>query len=444
MATMTSPSARPGPSAGPAGTPARQAGSLLPALLGGVPLGIAAVELVLRTPLAESVAGRYLRHPVQWAVVVMFCCAVSALAAKLWQYLRERAACARTRLPAWDGKPAPVAEAGQLLAALNQLPAWVRRSSVARRAVAVLDFLCRRGTTAELDDHLRALADADADALDNSYGLVRFITWAVPILGFLGTVLGITAAIAGVTPDKLEHDITSVTDGLAEAFDTTALALGFTMVAMFLTYVVNRLEQGVLERIDRFIDHHLAHRFARAGGSGGAVPEAVVGALEDLVRRQADLWARTVEEVANRRADEDKRQQERLAAALDTALERTLEAHAGRVADLQRQATERGAALVEQIAGLAAAVRQTGQEQQAALARVAEGVMAQAKVLGQLQAGERQLLKLEEALAQNLAVLENAQTLEQAVHSLTAAAHLLTARAAPDARPSRLGPRPAA
>src|SRR5690242_13804671 len=115
MANMTSPSAKPGSTTGPVGSPSRQAGSLLPALFGGVPLGIAAVQLVRLTPLADGVAGRYLRHPVQWAVVVMFCCAVSALMAKLWQHLWERAACGRIRLPAWDGKPAPVSEAGKLL-----------------------------------------------------------------------------------------------------------------------------------------------------------------------------------------------------------------------------------------------------------------------------------------------------------------------------------------
>src|SRR5438270_597962 len=82
------------------------------------------------------------------------------------------------------------------------------------------------------------LADADAEGLETSYGLVKIITWAIPILGFLGTVLGITKAIAGVNPEVLEKNLNSVTDGLAEAFDTTASALALTMVVMFFSFVV--------------------------------------------------------------------------------------------------------------------------------------------------------------------------------------------------------------
>ncbi|MEI2659369.1 MAG: MotA/TolQ/ExbB proton channel family protein [Bifidobacterium adolescentis] len=56
--------------------------------------------------------------------------------------------------------------------------------------------------------------------------LIRTITWAVPILGFLGTVIGITMAIANITPDQLESSLGEVTAGLAVAFDTTASVTG--------------------------------------------------------------------------------------------------------------------------------------------------------------------------------------------------------------------------
>src|SRR5207253_5685714 len=124
---------------------------------------------------------------------------------------------------------------------------------------------CKRGSANELDDQMRALTDNDTVALEQSYSLIRFITWAIPILGFLGTVLGITGAIANVSPEQLEHDLQSVTNGLALAFDTTALALGLTMVTMFLSYLVDRGEQGVLVAVDEFADRQLAHRFERAG-----------------------------------------------------------------------------------------------------------------------------------------------------------------------------------
>jgi biopolymer transport protein ExbB/TolQ len=428
--------------------PQRRFNSLIPALFFGLPLGLGVLyALDLALP-ADAVARRYLQHPAERVEVVMFFCALAALASKLLQQVRERLTCRRTLLPAWDGCPVPVAGAVTLLAALQRLPRHVQNTVLGRRLLASLDFLGRRGATPEFDDQLRCLSDNDSVALENSYGLIRFITWAVPILGFLGTVLGITKAIAGVTPERLENDLSSVTDGLAEAFDTTALALALTMLTMALSFIVERLEQGVLEIVDQFIDAQIAHRFERTAPEAGGVLDVVrtnsqllVGATEQVVQRQADLWAKTLQEVVYRRVEEEKRQQEQFTAALQTALERTLEGHAQQMAALQQHSVEGTGRLLERMHALANAVRDTGREQQAALVRVAEAVAAQAKELAQLQAGEEQLLRLQETLNKNLQALTTAETLEGAVHSLTAAVHLLSARSHTEPRALRLPPR---
>ena len=62
----------------------------------------------------------------------------------------------------------------------------------------------RAGNANDLDDQLATLADNDAIALDASYAQTRFMIWAMPILGFLGTVLGITDAIANISPEQME------------------------------------------------------------------------------------------------------------------------------------------------------------------------------------------------------------------------------------------------
>ena len=83
------------------------------------------------------------------------------------------------------------------------------------------------------------------------------------------------------------------------------------------------------------------------------------------------------------------------------------------------------------MSALAAAVRDTGRDQQAALSRVADGVVAQASGLMRLQENEKHLLQLQAVLQQNLNALAGAGAFEQAVHSLSAAIHLLTGRVAP-------------
>jgi biopolymer transport protein ExbB/TolQ len=380
----------------------------------------------------------------------MFCGAFAALGVKLLGSLSERRACRTAVLPNWDGRTLAVSEAGKLLAGLQQLPRRLQQSRIVRRTTAVLDFLCRRGSAAELDDHLRSLADADALALEGSYALIRFITWAIPILGFLGTVLGITQSIFGITPEKLENSLSEVTDGLALAFDATALALGLTMFTMFLSFVVERAEQAVLDTVDRYAERELAHRFERPATIGTGFTDALQQqsavlsrTVEQLVERQTALWAQAIREADQRRHDAEQRLHERLTTALETALQRTLETHGRRLALLDQEVLASSAQLTERLATLASAVRETAREQREALVGVTHEIGALLEGLTRLRDDGRQLQRLEETLNHNLAALAGASTFEQALHSLTAAVHMLTARAAAaPGNASRLGARP--
>lgn len=429
----------------------QRANSTRAALVIGMPLGGCVLVLVQMGVFQSPLVERYLSHWVEWAEVVLFCCALIALGSKFLQAWGERRVARSGVLPPWDGQTAPVSEAGVLLAGVEGLPRRLASTWLAGRVRAVLEFVRSRNSTAELDDQMRSLADADAAAMDGSYSLLRFICWAIPILGFLGTVLGITEAVAGVTPEILEQSLDKVTGGLAVAFDTTALALGLTMILMFLSFLTERLEGSVLEAVDAYIDRELAHRFERLAGEGGQHTEAVrhdiqamLRATEQLVQKQADIWARTFRETETLREKAERQQQERITTALEAALQRTLQSHAQQLAAQERQAVERGTELLQQLTAMAEVVRATGHEQREALTEVASGIVAQADVLGRLQDGDRQLLHLQDLLNQNLSAIAGVGTFEQAVHSLNAAVHMLSAVAvqAPSARMA--GRRPSA
>src|SRR5262249_35231241 len=185
---------------------------------------------------------------------------------------------ARLALPSWNGEPIAASEVTQLQQSLSLGSDRLLNTFLGRRVANILNFVASRNSANDLDDQMRTLADNDAIALDGSYALMRFIIWAMPILGFLGTVLGITAAIAGIDPEQLEKGgAGAVTEGLTQAFDATALALGLTLVAMFFNSMVEKLEQSVLERVDEYVDKELAHRFQRSSLTttvGGAITAA--------------------------------------------------------------------------------------------------------------------------------------------------------------------------
>jgi hypothetical protein len=154
----------------------------------------------------------------------------------------------------------------------------------------------------------------------------------------------------------------------------------------------------------------------------------LLDATGQLVQRQAEVWARALTENERRLNEASARQQEQMAGALEAAIKGTLQTHSQLLATMEKQAIEQSARLFEQLGTLSSVVRDYGNDQHAALMRAGESLAAQVAALGGLQQGEQHLLQLQAGLQQNLAALAGAGTFEQAVHSLTAAIHLLTAR----------------
>lgn len=413
----------------------RRSGTILAAFILGLPMAAGILAAVEYAP-PEFILKRYLSHPVEQVEVVLFCCALGTLFAKLRQSMVERRACSHGLLGRWDGKAVPVDDATKLLAALDRTPRRLHNTFLFQRIAAILEFLVQRRSTVELDDHLRTLTDTDGITLDASYSLTRFITWAIPILGFLGTVLGITGAIANVSPESLESQgIKSVTNGLALAFDATALALSLTMITMFLSFLVERSENGVLEKVDRLVDRQLAHRFLRTVADSAPViaamesqTQSMLAATLQLVQQQAELWAKSMAEIERKTAEAQTSQTERLAAALDTALDRTLKIHAQRLAGMEQQFLAQSIKIFDQMGQVSVAVRSAGQEQLVALERVAKVFAAQVQSLQQVQQGEKHLVQLQTVLQQNLNSIAGTGAFERTLHTLNAAIHLLTAR----------------
>ncbi len=381
---------------------------------------------------ADSLLVRYCcAHPVEYIEVGMFLWGMLALAAKWWELRRQRRALRAGLLPAWDGRRVPASEARAHQTHLDRLPRGLQRSVAGQRVHGALDFVSKRGSAEGLDEHLRNQADADADAADGSYALIRFITWAIPILGFLGTVLGITAAIAFVTPEQLAKSITGVTDGLALAFDTTAIALGFSMALMFFTFVLDRGEQGLLAAVDGYVDRELAHRFERPAGEHGAVAEvvrqnsqALLQTTERLVERQAEVWARSLNELRTKAESTQKEQQQQLTVALRNLLEQTVQAHERRLAAAEKQVHDRTTQVLQHFDRLGQTLRETT----AALQQQSKQLAQQAAGFQPILEAEQQVLRLQATMQQNLQQLAQGGAFQQAVHSLTAAIHLLTAR----------------
>ncbi len=115
---------------------------------------------------------------------------------------------------------------------------------------AMLAALHRFHATSSIQDAANAVkerAELVGDRLDSSLSLVRYIAWAIPAIGFIGTVRGIGLALS-FAQDAIKGDIGPVTDALGLAFNSTLVALVISMVLMYIMHIVqSRQEAFVIE-----------------------------------------------------------------------------------------------------------------------------------------------------------------------------------------------------
>ncbi len=357
--------------------------------------------LVHYGPLGLPLVKRYFAgHPVEYIETIIFAVGLAALTIKLFDTFAQRAALGDSPLGPAAETLRPMARTSQLavkasqpaeqcdalLTRLDRLPERRWGEYYISRLRAALEHVRHRGSADSLGDELKYLSDVDAARVHSGHGLFRVIVWSIPILGFLGTVIGITMALNSVDLSAPDESMFEVLNGLGLKFDTTALALSLAMVLMFVHYYVEQLENRLLEDVDRRVQDDLADRFAVVpGGADGQIvamqrmTEMMLQASETSARRQAELWRDSVESAAEQWS-------------------KMAEAAGGRV--------------------------------QAAMSAATGELSRQAEVLQRAVEAAGEVARLEDALNRNLASLAGAKHFQQTVLSLAAAVNMLSARLA--------------
>jgi biopolymer transport protein ExbB/TolQ len=131
-------------------------------------------------------------------------------------------------------------------AAVDRDPRW-RGRLLPECMLAALHRFHATNSIQDAANAIKERADLAADRLDSSLSLVRYISWAIPAVGFIGTVRGIGLALA-FAEDAIKGDITPVIEALGLAFNSTLVALLISMGLMYLMHIVqSRQEAFVLD-----------------------------------------------------------------------------------------------------------------------------------------------------------------------------------------------------
>ena len=132
------------------------------------------------------------------------------------------------------------------------------RALVGKRLLRLLGVWNNTGSSFQLE---RA-ADSDVElyelSMTSSFSLPKVLLWAIPLMGFIGTVIGMSQAVGSFDSvlsnadnvDGLKNGLVKVTGGLGTAFDTTYLALILSVVLAFPLNVLERNEDRLLNQID--------------------------------------------------------------------------------------------------------------------------------------------------------------------------------------------------
>ena len=137
-----------------------------------------------------------------------------------------------------------------------------------RRIYVALANLRNMGNISDVDKVLGTQADNDDATVDTSYTILRGFVWAIPVLGFIGTVLGLSVALGSFGDvlsnagemSELKTALQSVTGGLSTAFETTLEGLVSALCIQMLMTGMQRKEEQFLDACRDYCQRNIVGR----------------------------------------------------------------------------------------------------------------------------------------------------------------------------------------
>lgn len=194
---------------------------------------------------------------VNYAEVFLFVWGIVILIMKWKKAKRQRQAMLLDIVPNKLGTEINSNTISEFIDHIYKLPNRLRDSLMVNRIRKGMELFEKRNNNGEVATFLNSQSDIDANRISGSYTLLKVFLWAIPILGFIGTVQGLSLAVgslsAGSTdPEALKASINNLTSGLGVAFDTTLLGLILSMIMSFPMALMQKNEEEMLTEIDAF------------------------------------------------------------------------------------------------------------------------------------------------------------------------------------------------
>jgi biopolymer transport protein ExbB/TolQ len=193
--------------------------------------------------------GRMLLGPEQIACYACFAWASFILLIRYLELRRQRQAFGLDLLPSDDALRILPEDARPLQRRVQQLSERKGPFLLANMIRLALNKFAISRSPQDANETVRSQAEVELGRMGTSMATVHYLAWAIPALGFLGTVRGIGLALTlapNLTDESLPNFLNVTTRLLAIAFDTTLVALVLSLLLMYLIHAVQRDQEDLV------------------------------------------------------------------------------------------------------------------------------------------------------------------------------------------------------
>ena len=197
-----------------------------------------------------------LRDYEQESCFILALWAMSIMGLKTRNSLRERRMLQQRYIEVTEGMSILPQDTREYSRPLQALPEETRRNLLPRALLTALQRFASTSNVQDVSTAVRAVCETESDRLDSELAMVRYIAWAIPSIGFIGTVRGIGDAL-GQAYQAVEGNIAGVTESLGVAFNSTFVALVISIVVMFLMHQLQLVQERLVLDTQHYCDDFL-------------------------------------------------------------------------------------------------------------------------------------------------------------------------------------------
>ena len=192
----------------------------------------------------------------QEACFILMFWALFIMAFKGTSLLRERGLLDKDLLHAKEGIKFLPQDTRELARQIQTLPEAEQNYLLPRALNVALHRFSSTQNIQDVSSATTTICESESERLDSELSIIRYITWAIPSIGFLGTVRGIGDAL-GQAHKAVEGDIAGVTESLGVAFNSTLIALCISIVLMFIVHQLQLLQERFILDTQNYCNNNL-------------------------------------------------------------------------------------------------------------------------------------------------------------------------------------------